>query len=168
MAKLEVLAKRFDILDANDESCQFRINIDVLNEAFGVGRSMYARAVYPDKKGVYFTDNNPNEKLYIWMPKLYGNSSEWKNRISEDGNKIKETAEPNRHTDWTSDVDEEYINALRITFVKAGPNSPYKFAGIFANDKTDFCNHTYKRVATKIKLIGNPVTEIELLDDNRK
>lgn len=168
MAKLKVLAKRFDILDANDESCQFRINIDVLNEVFGVGRSMYARAVYPDKKGVYFTDNNPKEKLYIWMPKLYGNSSEWKNRISEDGNKIKETAEPIRHTDWISNVDKEYINALRITFVKADPNGPYKFAGIFQNEKIEFCDYIYKRVATKIKLIGNPVTEIELLDDNRK
>ena len=168
MAKLEVLAKRFDILDANDDSCQFRINIDVLNEAFGVGRSMYARAVYPDKKGVYFTDNNPNEKLYIWMPKLYDNSSEWKNRISEDGNKIKETAEPIRHTDWISNVDKEYINALRITFVKPDPNSPYKFARIFQNEKIEFCDYIYKRVATKIKLICNPVTEIELLDDNRK
>ena len=33
MAKLEVLPKRFDVLDANDDNCQFRINIDVLNEA---------------------------------------------------------------------------------------------------------------------------------------
>ena len=47
MSSLKVLPKRIDILDANDTSCQFRINIDVLNEAFGVGRAMYAKASYP-------------------------------------------------------------------------------------------------------------------------
>ena len=50
MTKLKVLPKRLDILDANDASCQFGINIDVLNEAFGVGRSMYPKACYPDTK----------------------------------------------------------------------------------------------------------------------
>ena len=40
MAKLEV----------NNPESVFRINIDILNEAFGVGRGMYAKAVYPDKK----------------------------------------------------------------------------------------------------------------------
>ena len=33
MTKLPILPKRWDVLDANDESCRFRINIDVLNEA---------------------------------------------------------------------------------------------------------------------------------------
>lgn len=50
MAKLEVLPKRLEILDVNSSDCKFRINIDVLNEAFGIGRSMYAKAVYPEKK----------------------------------------------------------------------------------------------------------------------
>ena len=165
MAKLEVLPKRFDMLDANDDSCQFRINIDVLNEAFGVGRSMYARACYPDRKGEYFTSNKPGDKLFIWMPKLYANSSEWKNVVSEDGNEIYEIAESSRHEDWISEEDD--LGALRIVFVKPDPKSPYKFAGIFKSGKMDFCNHTYERIATKVKLIGNPVTKIELLDDNR-
>ena len=33
MTKLIIHPKRLDILDTNDEACQFRINIDVLNEA---------------------------------------------------------------------------------------------------------------------------------------
>ena len=90
MAKLEVLPKRYEFLDANDDACQFRINIDVLNEAFGVGRGMYARACYPDKKDTYFKGENPSDKYFIWMPKLYGNSSEWKNIISEDGSELHE------------------------------------------------------------------------------
>ena len=50
MAKLEILPKRLDVLGVNDEDSVFRINIDILNEAFGIGRAMYAKAVYPDKK----------------------------------------------------------------------------------------------------------------------
>ena len=165
MAKLEVLPKRLDVLDANDDSCKFRINIDVLNEAFGVGRAMYAKASYPDKKGVFFTGDKPDDKLFIWMPKLYGNSSEWKNVISEDGNEIYEIAESSRYKDWISEDDD--LNALRIVFAKPDPKSPYKFAGIFKSGKMEFCKHTYERVATRAKLIGNPVTKIELLDDNR-
>ena len=57
MAKLEILPKRWDELDAEDQRCEFRINIDVLNEAFGVGRGMYAKAVYSDKKDTYIQSN---------------------------------------------------------------------------------------------------------------
>ena len=63
MSKLKVLPKRIDILDVNDNSCQFRINIDVLNEAFGVGRAMYAKASYPDKKGGYFPETSPETTI---------------------------------------------------------------------------------------------------------
>lgn len=165
MAKLEVLPKRLDYLDANDEACQFRINIDVLNEAFGVGRAMFAKACYPDKKGVTFSGNNPVDKFFIWMPKLYGNSSGWKNAISEDGTEIYEVAENTRHEDWIhEDAD---LSGLRLVFVKPDPKSFYKFVGVFKSGKMDFCDHTYERVATKVKLIGDPVKKIELLDDNR-
>lgn len=40
MAKLEMLPKRGDVLDVNDSESVFRINIDILNEAFGVGRAL--------------------------------------------------------------------------------------------------------------------------------
>lgn len=38
MAELKIHPKRFEILDANDPLCSFRINIDVLNECFGANR----------------------------------------------------------------------------------------------------------------------------------
>lgn len=163
MAKLEVLPKRYEFLDANDNACQFRINIDVLNEAFGVGRGMYARACYPDKKDTYFEGENPSDKYFIWMPKLYGNSSEWKNIISEDGSEIYEVAEPTRNEDWY-DADNNNSEAMRIVFAKPDNKSPYKFVGVYKEGKMDYCNHTYVRVATKIKLIGNPVSKIELIE----
>ncbi len=167
MAKLEILPKRFDILDSNDNDCQFRINIDVLNEAFGIGRSMFAKACYPDTKGGFFPGTKPGDKFFIWMPKLYGNSSDWKNVISEDGNEIYEVAENNRHEDWINEKTIDSVENMRIVFVKPNLKSPYRFVGVFRTTKITYCNHTYERIATKIRLIGNPVTQIELLDDYR-
>ncbi len=166
MAKLLVLPKRLDYLDANDSACEFRINIDVLNEAFGVGRSMYAKACYPDKKGVYISGTNPKDRFIIWMPKLYNNSSEWKNSLYKGGIEIHEDAEKTRNEDWI-DINEHDIAILRIVFIKETPKSPYKFVGVYRFGKIEHLHHTYERIATKVRLIGNPVTTIELLDDSR-
>lgn len=166
MMKLKVLPKRVDILDANDESCQFRINIDVLNEAFGVGRSMYPKACYPDSKDGSFKGTKPGDHFIIWMPKLYTNNSEWKNTLCDEGNEIHEDAEDTRHEDWIS-IAKHDLTALRLVFVKPDPKEPYRFVGVYRSGKMDFLHHTYERIATKVMLIGDPVTIIELLDDNR-
>lgn len=165
MAKLDVLPKRLDELVVADPKCSFRINIDVLNEAFGIGRSMYAKAVYPDTKDGFFPGTKPGDRFRIWMPKLYGNSSEWKNVLSKDGTEIYEIAEGDRHEDWISEDSD--LSIIRLVFTKESPKSPYVFSGVFVNEKMDYCNHTYRRIATKVKLIGSPVNRIELLDDNR-
>ena len=167
MPKLNILPKRLDILDVNDSSCRFRINIDVLNEAFGVGRSMYAKASYPDKKGGYFPGNKPGDRYIIWMPKLYSNSSEWKNSVHNNGEEIHEDAESSRRDDWISEGILD-TSLLRIVFVKADNKSPYRFAGVYRSGRMDHLHHTYVRIATKVKLIGNPVNRVELLDDNRE
>ena len=166
MAKLEVLPKRLEILDVNSSDCKFRINIDVLNEAFGVGRAMYAKAVYPDKKDTYILGNKPGDKFIIWMPKLYGNSSEWRNVLSEDGTELYEVAEPTRHEDWLGEGPRK-SGIMRLVFVKDDPKSFYRFVGVFAGGNMEHLNHTFVRIASKVKLIGIPVTKIELLDDNR-
>ncbi|MCR5812859.1 MAG: hypothetical protein K6G34_16050 [Lachnospiraceae bacterium] len=166
MAKLPILAKRWDVLDANDESCRFRINIDVLNEAFGVGRSMYPKACYPDKKDVTFSGNKPGDRFIIWMPKLYSNSSEWKNSLYMGGVEIHEDAESTRHEDWM-DFNKHDLTVLRLVFVKPDPKSPYKFVGVYRSGKMRYLHHTYERISTKVRLIGNPVYRIELLNDNR-
>ena len=165
--KAIILPKRIEILDVEDAECQFRINIDVLNEAFGVGRSMYARASYPDKQGVSYLGTNPQDRFFIWMPKLYTNSSDWINEISVDGTIISEKANNNRHSDW-KDSPNSRVDELRIVFCKQSKNSPYRFVGVFQSVKMDPLNHTYQRIATRIRLIGNPVLKIELLDDNRE
>lgn len=166
LGKLAVLPKRWDVLDANDEACKFRINIDVLNEAFGVGRSMFPKACYPDRKGDAFSGNKPGDRFIIWMPKLYSNSSEWKNSLYMGGVEIHEDAEESRHEDWT-DIGKHELSVLRLVFVKPDPKSPYRFIGVYKTGKMKHLHHTYERIATKVRLIGNPVHSIELLDDFR-
>ena len=163
MADLEILPKRIDTLDSSDRNCTFRINIDVLNECFGANRSIYMHACYPQGKHRFIPGTKQGEKFVVWMPKLYGNSSEWKNSISADNNTIYEIAEDSRHSDWM-DADKHDLDVMRLVFVKPGPNLPYVFKGVFVNGKMDFLNHSYRRIATKVKLIGDPVTRVELLD----
>ena len=84
---------------------------------------------------------------------------------AEDGTEIYEVAEGSRTEDW---IDEDSdLDVLRLVFVKDSAKSPYRFAGVFKSGKMEFCKHTYCRIASKVKLIGDPVTKIELLDDNR-
>ena len=165
MAKLDVLPKRVEVLEVNNAESLFRINIDVLNEAFGIGRAMYAKAVYPDKKDTIISGTKPGDRFIIWMSKLYGNSSEWKNIVSDDGTKIYEVAENTRSEDWINEDSD--FNVLRLVFVKDTPKSPYRFVGAFKCGNMEYCKHTYERVASKVRIIGNPATKIELLNDNR-
>lgn len=158
--------KSLEILDVNSSDCQFRTNIDILNECFGANKSLYMQACYPQKRNEFIYENNTNEKFVVWMPKLYGNSSLWKNNISDDGLTIYETAETKRDEDWM-DIGKHDLEALRLVFAKKGRKDPYVFVGAFINGEMKHLSHTYIRVATKVKLIGNPVKKIELLDDSR-
>lgn len=166
MAKLTVLPKKFDLLDANDPDCIFRINIDVINECFGANRSLYMNACYPQWQKETIAGTKDGDRYVAWMPKLYHNSSEWKNRISPDGKTITEVAEETRKIDW-KDYGKHPDGCLRLVFVKPSPKEWYRFVGVFKDGEMNHLNHTYKRIATKVRLIGNPVAQIELLDDER-
>lgn len=165
----KILNKRIDILDVDDPACTFRINIDVLNEAFGLNRSMYAKAWYPDSKYSWFSATNSKEQFYIWMPKMYNNSSGCTNSISYDETKIYEIIDGPNGIDATETSNADiygynYRYGYRLVFIKEDPKSPYRFVGVFKPSRMEHNNHTYERIATKIKLIGNPVTSIEILD----
>lgn len=166
MAKLDIHPKCFETLNVNDRKCRFKNNIDILNECFGANIGMYMRACYPQSRYEFIWEANTGEKLFVWMPKLYSNNSSWKNTISDDGAIIHERADGDRTQDWM-EIDKHELNALRIVFIKPSPSSPYQFAGVFANKSMKHLNHTYQRVTTRIRLIGNPVRKVELLDDQR-
>lgn len=163
MARLEVLPKRLDILDVNDTNCQFRINIDVLNEAFGFNKAVYRKAGYPYNPSDYISGSINGERFRIWMPKLYGNSSGWKNSISSDGKEFYEINEDKNAADWIN-VDKSGTEMLSLIFAKPDYKSPYRFLGVFKTGKIEHLKHTYERVSTKVKLIGNPVYRIENLE----
>ena len=101
------------------------------------------------------------------MPKLYSNTSEWKNTLHKDGLEIHEDAEGSRHEDWI-DFTEHNLNVLRLVFVKPDLKSPYQFIGVYRLGKMEHLHHIYERIATKVRLKRNPVEKIELLDDIRK
>ena len=166
MAKNEILPKRLDHLDVNDSACQFRINVDVLNEAFGFGESMLMKAGYPRNPKESIPGVKPGDAFRIWLPKLYGNTSGWHNSLSDDGIHFYEKLENPGDEDWMN-IDDSGAKALSLIFVKAKRNTPYRFVGVFKAGKMERGNHTYDRIATRVKLIGNPVRNIELIDDIR-
>lgn len=155
------------VLDSDDDRCCFRTNVDVLNDCFGTKKSHYFMASYPQKKGETFNGANTDDKFFVWMPKFFGNSSLWDNGITSDGNLIYEIAEKERTSDWV-DEGKYDISAVRLVFAKTDSKSPYQFVGAFATFNVEHCNHLYIKVASKVRLLGNPVSEIELLDDYRK
>lgn len=163
MASNKILPKRFDLLDANDPDCKFRINVDVLNECFGVNRSMYMRAAYPDAKYESIQEINTGNCCFVWMPKLYGNSSGWVNTISQNGEIISEVAGEYLSHDWV-ETGKHVIDQYRIVFSKASNKDWYVFNGVYKTERMDHLIHSYKRIATKIRLIGNPVSKIEFVD----
>ena len=114
MAKNKILPKRLDYLDVNDSACQFRINVDVLNEAFGFGESLFMKAGYPRNPKESIPGSKPGDRFRIWLPKLYGNKSGWHNILSDDGEHFYEKSDDSTAVDWM-DVDDsigELVNEI--------------------------------------------------------
>ena len=166
MAKNKILPKRLDYLDVDDSACQFRINVDVLNEAFGFSESLLMKAGYPRNSQESIPGSKTGDRFRIWLPKLYGNKSGWHNILSDDGEHFYEKSEDSTAVDWM-DVDDSGSKTLSIIFAQEKRNAPYIFVGVFKAGKMEHLNHIYDRIATKVRLIGNPVNKIELIDDIR-
>ena len=108
-----------------------------------------------------------NDTTFIWFPKIEkdrkgnvkNNRSGWKNYYNEDCSIV--TTEPNEPQ---SIRDEKHMTTL--IFIMFGYHE-YRFVGEFKKDMsqcTDY-KHVNIRIATRVKLIGNPVYKIELLDN---
>lgn len=170
MAKLQVKEKCVDTLDANDPKCQFRNTIDILNECFGLNRKANRRASYPQSgpTGDKWIAGTRGEKFFVWMPKLYSNTSEWGNSINDDGTIIYEIAEPGRNEDYlfTAGNTKPAFYMNRLVFAKESTEAHYRFVGVFVADSYEYKRHVFRRIATRVKLIGNPVTRIEILDSD--
>ena len=124
------------------------------------------KAGYPRNSKESIPGINTGDRFRIWLPKLYRNKSGWHNILSDDGRHFYEESEDSTAVDWM-DIDDSGSKALSLIFVREKRNTPYKFIGVFEAGKMEHLNHTYDRIATRVKLIGNPVNRIELLDDIR-
>lgn len=159
--RTEVRPKTIDLLDANGDKTDFEYIVDILNSCFGAGIAGWQNATWPSKRDLSVMDSQM--QAFVWMPKFYRNRSLWKNSISRDKEYVYEIADYDRKEDWIDQNDNNSEKKYRITFVKEAPDTPYRFVGVYEDYKMEHLNHTYKRVSSKIKLIGDPVYKIQLL-----
>ncbi len=159
--KTEIIPKSIDVLDVNGDKTDFDYIIDILNACFGASVAGWQKATWPSGRDIAVS--NSQTAAFVWMPKFYRNRSLWKNSISENEEYIYEVADYDRNEDWTEEDGGSHENKYRIVFIKETPDTPYRFVGVFEDCKMEHLNHSYKRIASKIRLIGDPVYKIELL-----
>ena len=159
--KMEIIPKSIDVLDVDGDKTDFDYIIDILNACFGAGVAGWQNATWPFGRDIAVADSQIS--AFVWMPKFYRNRSLWKNSISENGEYIYEVADYDRNEDWVDVDDGSHVKKYRIVFIKETPETPYRFVGVFEDCKIEHLNHSYKRICSRIRLIGNPVYKIELL-----
>lgn len=147
--------KKIDILDAKDRIEFYRVN-DVLNTCFGTDYKAWMKATWP-----------VNDRCHCWFPKLvktlkddpaaYGCvnviSADWNTLVFDD------------HKTNAVDLRGPH-RGLRIVFAREPDNGPIMFRGVYVQDeeKSTFKHYVFNRIATKIRIIGSPAYDIELLD----
>ena len=149
-------------LDAN-KKMHFRTHLDVLAECFGFFLKSHQRGTWRLPQ---------NEEWMVWFPHETSSGVpqkgiEWVNTISPDNTNIYERS-------ITSSKDYIYDfpymkDCIRLVFMKCSNKGSYVFKGAFVGNpaKMKDGEHTFTRIATRVRLHGNPVYDIELLDEDR-
>lgn len=158
-----VVSGKIDLLDAKDRLQFFRIN-EVLNACFGTDYAAWMKGVWP-----------LNETYWCWFPKLVRTLKDepatngCTNVISGDWN----TLIYDEHKDTVADTSNDPHDDKSIVFAREPDNGPILFRGIYVYDreKSSYKHYVHRRIATRIRIIGNPAYDVELLDSidiNRK
>lgn len=146
---------KYDELDAKDKIEFYRVS-EVLNACFGTDYDAWMKATWPI-----------NDNYRCWFPKLvktlkdapaaYGCvnviSEDWDTLIFEDRK--------------TNAIDyRKPHRGLRVVFAREPNNGPILFRGVYVQDEDQsiYKHYIFNRIATKIRIIGNPAYDIELLD----
>ena len=147
---------RIDHLDAKDRIQFYRIN-EVLNTCFGTDYQAWMKGTWP-----------LSDYYWCWFPKLVKTIKDEPatfgciNVISEDWNTLTyiETK------DTAADTSNDLHNDRAIIFAREPDNGPILFRGVYAYDReqSSYKHYVYRRVASKIRIIGNPAYDIEMLD----
>lgn len=154
------MGKKYEILDS-DKDIHFHSIYEAINDCMGTNYSGWMKACWPNVKG--------NGKYRLWFPKLaeikngkYVSAAfDCVNTLSSDWNEI--VFDDLKHTQ--GDMSDKYWG-YDLIFAKDPNGGDYIFRGVFARDgEKSRPNHDVsKRIATKVKLIGSPVYDVELLD----
>lgn len=152
------------ILDAADKISYERI-YEAINATVGTNYTGWMKACWPS--------NNPSQPFRIWFNKLAETQNgklvpaayDCLNTISDDWNEF-----------IFDDLKKGYVEGgvrykgYSLIFAKEPNGGLYIFRGVYYEDANlSSPNHyVYKRIGTRVKLIGKPSSKIEILDDFRK
>lgn len=148
---------RIDYLDAIDKKEFYRIN-ELLNTCFGTDYQAWMKGTW-----------QLNDYYWCWFPKLVRTLKDepatngCTNVISADWN----TLIYDEHKDTVADTSNDPHNDRAIVFAREPDNGPILFRGVYAYDRSQssYKHYVYKRIATRIRIIGNPAYDIEMLDN---
>ena len=155
------MAKKFDVLDAS-LNMTFHTIVGAINDVIGTDYEGWQRATWPN--------NNGNGRFRLWFPKLaetkngqlVSASFDCVNTISSDWNELIFDDLKNTQADMTK----KYWG-YDLIFAKDPDGGEYIFRGVYVrNGEKSKPNHDVnKRIATKVRLVGEPAYDIELLDE---
>ena len=154
--------KRLEVLDAA-QHIEFNSIYEAINACVGKNYTGWMKACYPSANGDF--------KFRMWFPKLakvkdgenVSAAFDCINTISDDWNKII-FEDLKRSPDFKEDPENIY-RGYDLIFAK-DTNGGYLFRGVFIYDEANSKGNKFvsKRVATKVRMLGNPAEDIELLD----
>ena len=136
-----------------------------INATVGTEYTGWMKACWPS--------NNPSQPFRIWFTKL----AETKNgELVPAANGCLNTISDDWNEFIYDDLKNGYIEGgerykgYSLIFAKEPKGGTYLFRGVYReNEELSSPNHyVFKRVGTKVKLIGSPASRIEILDDFRK
>ncbi len=154
--------KKLEILDAA-QHIEFNSIYEAINACVGTNYTGWMKACYPSVTG----DLN----YRMWFPKLakvrngekVSAAFDCLNTISDDWNQVV-FENLKRDTDYEENPENIY-RGYDLIFAK-DPDGGYLFRGVFVYDEANSRGNksVSKRIATKVRMIGNPAEDIELLD----
>ena len=155
------MGKKYEILDAS-QHMEFHTIFGAINDVAGTEYTGWMKACWPNVEG--------NGKFRMWFPKLAETKNgdlvsaafDCVNTISDDWNEVVFDDLKNTQADMTK----KYWG-YDLIFAKDPDGGEYIFRGVYVRDgeKSKPNHDVSKRIATRVRLIGEPAYDIELLDE---
>ena len=155
-------SKHMEILDASLH-IEFNSIYEAINACVGTNYTGWMKACYPAANGDF--------SFRMWFPKLakikdgekVSAAFDCVNTISDDWNQV--VFEDLKRSPDYEEKPENIYKGYDLIFAK-DPDGGYLFRGVFVYDEKISKGNKFvsKRIATKVRMIGEPAKDIELLD----